>query len=149
MECPKANSFYSQKKSPAEKSGVWLRQKQKTKREQTDMQINKLRAMTEDEHHYYDVAVRLAREICDNEKPKKLYSCKATIYERGNYIVLKSYNTPVALFAQGTHNAVLYDFLRTEYGYTAISAMHISKFKNWLNEKRLLDSTTVYIRYIY
>lgn len=112
------------------------------------MEIKKTRAMDEIDFNYYDNAVRLANEICANVKGKRLNSCQATIHARRNFIALKSYSTPIALFIQGTHNAVLYDFLRTEYGYTATSAMHVSKFIKWLVENGLFDSTTVHIRYI-
>ena len=82
------------------------------------------------------------------QKGKKLYSCNATIHEYNKYFVLKSYNTPIALFTLGTENGVLYDFLRTEYGYTATSSQHICKFRKWLEEKGLYDDSTVNVRFI-
>ena len=41
--------------------------------------------------------------------------------------LLISYNTAVAF----TINGVMYDFLRYVYGYTATSAKHIAKFRNF------------------
>ena len=58
------------------------------------------------------------------EKPFK--KCKATVGRAGKYIYLRSYNTVVAFI--DTEDAAGYDILRTEYGYTATSAQHISKF---------------------
>ena len=58
----------------------------------------------------------------------QLGSCKAYTCNKGNYIILKSYNTIVAFI--DVHERVLYDVLRVVYGYTATSAKHISKFKN-------------------
>ena len=80
-------------------------------------------------------------------KGKKLYSCNATIHEYNKYFVLKSYNTPIALFALGTENGVLYDFFRTEC-YTATSSHHICKFRKWLKEKGLYNDYTVNVRFI-
>lgn len=48
--------------------------------------------------------------------------------------ILISYNTMVAF----TINGVMYDFLRYVYGYTATSAKHIAKFRNFTRP------TTVY-----
>lgn len=42
--------------------------------------------------------------------------------------ILISYNTMVAF----TINGVMYDFLRYVYGYTATSAQHIAKFRNFM-----------------
>ena len=64
---------------------------------------------------------------------RKLRSCSATVAEAVDpetgelrYIVLRSYRTVVAVI--DTRTAILYDFLRYVYGYTATSAQHISKF---------------------
>ena len=61
-------------------------------------------------------------------KFRQLYSCRAWYADMGNWIVLKSYNTIVALFSKETE--CVYDFLRYVYGYTATSAKHIAKFRN-------------------
>jgi hypothetical protein len=95
----------------------------------------------------YDSVVSMAISVA-RYNGEKLFSCKATIRREGNYIVLKSYDTPIALYVKGSHNAALYDFLRTEYGYTATSSKHIEKFKKWLSENGLYDSNTVYVRFI-
>ena len=61
-------------------------------------------------------------------KPKKLRSCKATVYETANYYFLYSYNTIVAVIEKSTDT--VYDFLRMVYGYTPTSAQHIAKFRH-------------------
>lgn len=58
------------------------------------------------------------------EKPFR--TCKARVARVGKYIYLRSYNTVVAFIDTVTNHG--YDILRTEYGYTATSAQHISKF---------------------
>ena len=57
----------------------------------------------------------------------RLRTCTATVFEQGNYYVLRSYNTIVAIIDKRTDT--LYDFLRLVYGYTSTSAQHISKFE--------------------
>ena len=57
---------------------------------------------------------------------KKLRSCSAEVAQIGNWYVLRSYRTIVAIIDIKTDT--LYDFLRYVYGYTATSAQHISKF---------------------
>ena len=57
---------------------------------------------------------------------KKLYSCKAEVIWTIHYEILCSYNTIVACSEKSS--GTLVDVLRTEYGYTATSAQHISKF---------------------
>ena len=52
--------------------------------------------------------------------------CKATVGKIGKYTYLRSYDTCVAFINDVTGEG--YDMLRTEYGYTATSAKHISKF---------------------
>lgn len=66
---------------------------------------------------------------------KRLRSCTATVYETDNYYILKSYNSFIACIDKAVN--VLYDALRYEYGYTATSAHHISKFaKDYLDKTR-------------
>ena len=57
---------------------------------------------------------------------KRLRSCSAEVARIGNWYVLRSYRTIVAIIDIKTDT--LYDFLRYVYGYTATSAQHISKF---------------------
>lgn len=107
-----------------------------------------IRRLENEDIDYYRDVIALASYAVTYATGKQLYSCNATIHEYDRYFVLKSYNTPIALFALFNENGVLYDFLRTEYGYTATSSQHIAKFKKWLTEKGLYDSTTAYIRFI-
>ena len=57
----------------------------------------------------------------------RLDHCTAWTAEVGEYEVLKSYNTIIAIIHKPT--GVMYDVLRYVYGYTATSAKHISKFR--------------------
>lgn len=57
---------------------------------------------------------------------KKFRHCSAEVLEKDNYIMLRSYNTIVAVI--DLEYGIGYDFLRLVYGYTATSAQHISKF---------------------
>lgn len=57
---------------------------------------------------------------------KNLHYCNAKVYETEHYYVLKSYNTFIA--AIDKQQNIIVDVLRHEYGYTNISASHISKF---------------------
>ena len=61
-------------------------------------------------------------------KEKQLRRCNATYgyTEDGEFLYLRSYNTIVCVIDLITGEAI--DVLRTEYGYTATSAQHISKF---------------------
>lgn len=62
----------------------------------------------------------------ETEPPMRLRTCKAYVSRIDKWLVLKSYNTIVAIIDCQT--GVLYDFLRRVYGYTSTSAQHISKF---------------------
>lgn len=68
-----------------------------------------------------------------NTKQKKalgaeqLRTCSAFVWETNHYWVLQSYETFVACIDKRTD--ICYDVLRTEYGYTATSAKHISIFR--------------------
>ena len=57
---------------------------------------------------------------------ERLRSCSAEVAKVGNWYVLRSYRTIVAII--DTQTDTLIDFLRYVYGYTATSAQHISKF---------------------
>ena len=67
---------------------------------------------------------------------KRLYSCKAWVYETPQYFILRSYNTFIACYDK-THKTFC-DVLRHEYGYTSTSNQHYSKFKNYINTKLCL-----------
>ena len=58
---------------------------------------------------------------------KRLHSCTAWTIENDRFILLKSYNTFIAVYEKSTQK--FYDCLRTVYGYTATSSKHISKLK--------------------
>ena len=58
---------------------------------------------------------------------KQLRSCSAEVAQIGNWYVLRSYRTIVAIIATQTNTLI--DFLRYVYGYTSTSAQHISKFE--------------------
>ena len=58
---------------------------------------------------------------------KRLRSSSATVYDTGNFYVLQSYNTIVAIIDKNTDT--LYDFLRLVYGFTSTSSQHINKFE--------------------
>ena len=57
---------------------------------------------------------------------ERLRSCSAEVAQVGNWYVLRSYRTIVAII--DTQTDTLVDFLRYVYGYTATSAQHIAKF---------------------
>lgn len=62
-------------------------------------------------------------------KWNKLYHCNATWAALGDWFILRSYSTIVAAYNVNTYE--LFDFLRLAYGYTATSAQHIAKFRNF------------------
>lgn len=57
---------------------------------------------------------------------KQLRSCSAEVAKVGNWYILRSYRTIVAIIDIQTDTLI--DFLRYVYGYTSTSAQHISKF---------------------
>ena len=57
---------------------------------------------------------------------ERLRSCSAEVAKVGNWYVLRSYHTIVAII--DTQTDTLIDFLRYVYGYTSTSAQHIAKF---------------------
>lgn len=63
----------------------------------------------------------------------RLNKCTAATCRTNDFEVLRSYNTIVALYHIKT--GLLVDILRREYGYTATSAQHIAKFKNFMRER--------------
>lgn len=71
----------------------------------------------------------------------RLRSCSATVGSTEHYTYLRSYNTIVAIIDRRSGEA--FDILRTEYGYTATSAQHISKFfsdnRYWIYTKFRTD----------
>lgn len=60
----------------------------------------------------------------------RLDNCQAWIIQLDDFILLKSYNTVVAVFEKNT--GFLADVLRVVYGYTTTSAKHIAKFRHIL-----------------
>ena len=58
-----------------------------------------------------------------------LYSCKADWAIVGDWMLLRSYTTIVAAYNRETDE--FFDFLRLVYGYTATSAQHIAKFRDY------------------
>ena len=62
-------------------------------------------------------------------KANQIDYCQAWYYDTPDYMVLRSYNTIIAIFEKSSNT--LYDFLRYVYGYTATSAKHISKFRHY------------------
>lgn len=67
---------------------------------------------------------------------ERLYNCQAYIEKTPEYIILTSYDTAVAVYSKLT--GCVYDALRYVYGYTATSAQHIAKFRNWVRENERL-----------
>lgn len=61
---------------------------------------------------------------------ERLDNCQAWVLHTDDYVLLKSYNTIVAVFEKNT--GFLADVLRFVYGYTATSAKHIAKFRHIL-----------------
>ena len=57
----------------------------------------------------------------------RLNYCNAYVLDTANYLVLRSYQTDIAIIDKRT--GIMYDFLRFVYGYTATSAQHIAKFE--------------------
>lgn len=72
----------------------------------------------------------LTRTLETPIKWRQLYRCSADMgIVKGGWILLKSYSTIVA--AYNIYTDELFDFLRLVYGYTATSAQHIAKFRNY------------------
>ena len=59
----------------------------------------------------------------------RLYHCSADWACLGDWAILRSYSTIVAAYNWATGE--FFDFLRLVYGYTATSAQHITKFRNY------------------
>ncbi len=79
-------------------------------------------------------AIDRFNEVADYEGVtwERLDYCQAWIADIGEYKVLKSYNTLIALIYKPT--GTMYDVLRYVYGYTATSAKHVSKFRRYSKE---------------
>lgn len=58
---------------------------------------------------------------------RQLRSCTAWVWETPHYYVLQSYETFIACIEKASD--ICCDVLRTEYGYTATSAKHVSIFR--------------------
>lgn len=74
---------------------------------------------------------------------KRLFTCQAKIcipsYDK-DLIYLESYGTIVAIYDK--NEDAFYDILRTEYGYTAISSQHISKFEKLVKPSKYYRTYT-------
>lgn len=79
-------------------------------------------------HHTFNVINTL---MGASEPPAwyQLYQCKAHWGIVGDWMILRSYSTIVAAYNPETDE--LFDFLRLVHGYTATSAQHIAKFRNF------------------
>ena len=96
------------------------------------MQIKDMNGSPEDERKANKL-IGLMDDACNAGRYiGRLYKCSARIISYHSYIVLVSYNTPVAIYDDFTEN--LYDLLRPVYGYTSTSNQHIYKFSKWLDE---------------
>lgn len=78
----------------------------------------------------------------DRDFKTRLYHCQAWLAETDSFLVLRSYDTIVAIFHKNT--GIMYDVLRLVYGYTATSAQHISKFGRYCNEHYLVKEKLTY-----
>lgn len=92
------------------------------------------------EHIYHNLERNDLDYILKHSKhidEKRLYTCQAYI-GTGDYcdslVYLRSYDTIVAIYDKDED--ALYDILRTEYGYTATSSQHISKFEKYIKPSR-------------
>lgn len=77
-------------------------------------------------------------------KTMPLYHFTAEIDFYGQFAVLRSYDTLIAVYYPDTDT--IYDALRYVYGFTSTSAQHIAKFRRWLRERYQLgwdDITTL------
>lgn len=92
--------------------------------------------MTKQEQFAINVQVEIVEHLfrmawldtsIENRYVHQLRSCNAVVYEIGDFLALRSYNTFVAVIDE---DGDCYDFLRMVYGYTATSAQHIAKFRN-------------------
>ncbi len=76
----------------------------------------------------------------------QLNRCKAWMYgveiDNKLYVVLKSYNTVVAIW--DVEENIVIDALREVYGYTSTSAQHIRKFVKWVTARRIDCKPCVY-----
>lgn len=59
----------------------------------------------------------------------RLYHCRAEWAQVGDWMLLRSYSTIVA--AYNTETDEFFDFLLLVYGYSATSAQHIAKFREF------------------
>lgn len=79
-------------------------------------------------YNHFNRAMEERRKLYAGERHyKKLRKCQAEVIETENYYLLRSYNTFIACIRKDSD--ILYDVLRTEYGYTSTSCQHISKFE--------------------
>lgn len=76
----------------------------------------------------YDIFYSSLSEFFHAEEKEctRLNRCQAYVHETPNFYILQSYNTFVACIEKTSD--ILVDVSRTEYGYTATTSLHISKF---------------------
>lgn len=74
-----------------------------------------------------------------NEPWQKFLHCNAQTKRIDSGVVLKSYDTIIAIYDYTSET--VFDVLRLTYGYTATSAQHITKFARHYEPKR-------FVRYI-
>ena len=77
----------------------------------------------------------LLRTSYEPIKWHRLYHCSADTCAVGDWILLRSYSTIVA--AYNVNTGEMFDFLRLVYWYTATSAQHIAKFRNFCRDINL------------
>lgn len=83
--------------------------------------------------------------LMDRDFKTRLYHCQAWIAETDSFLVLRSYDTIVALLDKRT--GILYDVLRLVYGYTSTSSQHIAKFRRYCIEHYLMDYKATRLTY--
>lgn len=66
---------------------------------------------------------------------RRLFTCTAWYYDYGNVIILKSYNTYVAVYMKNISTLYVFDY------YSATTSQHVSKFIKIVNP--------IYVTYLY
>ena len=85
----------------------------------------KIRYTTDSQEFTFVEDFKLSYEAYHSPETR-LRTCSATVGYTDDFIYLRSYDTIVCII--DTDSLEAFDILRTEYGYTATSAQHISKF---------------------
>ncbi len=80
-------------------------------------------------------AMNIYNKYVDDHNPtfewERLDYCTAWVADVGEYKVLLSYKTIIAIIHKPT--GTMYDLLRYVYGYTKASGRHIAKFRRYAN----------------